>query len=132
MANVLIVDDDYMIRTLYQFLFMEAGHVPQVAEDGQKALEKLETFTPDFMLVDISMPVMDGVQFIQAVHKLAITRPELARLPFIVITGEDFAKMKQHYVIGSCRECKAFLPKMTQQAQVLALAEKALAEYGKL
>lgn len=132
MANILIVDDDYAIRTLYQFLFMEAGHTPEIAEDGKKALEKLDSFVPDFMLVDISMPVMDGVEFIKQVQHLAISRPELARIPFIVLTGEDFAKMKQHYVIGSCRECRAFLPKMTQQAQVLNLAEKALKEYGKM
>jgi two-component system, chemotaxis family, chemotaxis protein CheY len=132
MANILIVDDDYPIRTLYQFLFMEAGHTPVVAENGAKALEKMETFTPDLMLVDISMPVMDGVEFIKQVHKLAAGRPDLARLPFIVLTGEDYAKMKEHYVIGRCPECKAFLPKMTQQAQVLSLAEKALAEYGKM
>ena len=92
MANVLIIDDDYCIRTLYQFLFMGAEHTPQVAMDGEEALRKLETFIPDFMLIDISMPVMDGVEFIKQLHRLAISRPELSRIPFIVLTGENFTK----------------------------------------
>ncbi|MCM2266605.1 MAG: response regulator [Elusimicrobiales bacterium] len=131
MANILVIDDDYAMRTMYQFMFMEAGYTAQVAADGQKALEKMETFIPDLMLVDISMPVMDGVTFIKEVNKLASSRPELARIPFIVLTGEDYAKMKEHYVIGQCKECRAFLPKMTPSATVLGLVQKALAEYGK-
>ncbi|MDD5210619.1 MAG: response regulator [Elusimicrobiales bacterium] len=132
MANVLIIDDDYCIRTLYQFLFMEAGHTPQVAKDGQEALQMLETFIPDLMLLDISMPVMDGVEFIKELHRQTISRPELSRIPFIVLTGENFVKMKEHHAIVGNPDCKAYLPKMTQQEQVLSLVERILTEYGKM
>ncbi|OGR40928.1 MAG: hypothetical protein A2X35_03080 [Elusimicrobia bacterium GWA2_61_42] len=131
MANILIVDDDYSIRTLFQFVFMEAGHTTALAKDGKDALQKLETFTPDLMLLDISMPVMTGPEFIKELHGLAAARPELARIPFLVLTGENFMKLKEHYGMESNPDCKAFLPKMTQQATVLSLAAKILAEYGK-
>jgi CheY-like chemotaxis protein len=132
MAKILIVDDDYSIRTLYQFVFMEGGHESVLAKDGQDALGKIETFTPDLMLIDISMPVMDGMEFLRQLKKLSISRPELGSIPFIVLTGENFSKADSSYSFSKNSCCKAFLPKMTQQAQVLALAEKTLKEHGKM
>jgi len=132
MARILLVDDDYSIRTLYQFVFMEGGHETALAKDGKDALGKLETFLPDLMLLDISMPVMDGIEFLKELKKLAIVRPELSNIPFIVLTGENFAKTDASYGFSKNPCCKAFLPKMTQQAQILALAEKTLKEYGKM
>jgi len=132
MANILIVDDDYSVRTLYQFVFMEAGHTPQIAKDGKEALEKLQSFVPDIMLLDISMPVMSGTEFIAELKTLAATRMELQNIPFIVLTGENFMKMNENYGFSKNPDCKAFLPKMTQQATVLSLAEKVLTEYGKM
>lgn len=131
MANILIVDDEYSIRTLYQFVFMEAGHTTALAKDGQDALEKLDGFLPDLMLLDISMPVLDGPGFLKELKKLSLSRPELSAIPFIVLTGENFNKMDTNYAFSRNPCCKAFLPKMTQQAQVLALAGKVLTEQGK-
>ncbi|OGR52980.1 MAG: hypothetical protein A2049_04445 [Elusimicrobia bacterium GWA2_62_23] len=132
MAKILIVDDDYSIRTLYQFVFMEGGHETALAKDGKDALEKLDTFIPDLMLIDISMPVMDGTEFIKEVKNLSRSRPELATVPFIILTGENFSKMDLNYGFSKNPLCKAFLPKLTQQTQVRALAEKTLKEYGKM
>lgn len=131
MANILIVDDDYSIRTLYQFVFMGGGHQTQLAKNGREALEALDSFLPDLMLLDISMPEMDGVAFLKELKTRSFSRPELASVPFIVLTGENFNKMDTNYTFSKNPNCKAFLPKMTQQAQVLALADKVLAEQGK-
>lgn len=132
MANILIVDDEYSIRVLYQFVFMEAGHTTQTAKDGKDALEKLESFIPDLMLLDISMPVMTGTEFITELRKLALSRLELRSIPFIVLTGENHMKMNANYGFNKNPDCRAFLPKMTQQATVLSLAEKVLTECGKM
>lgn len=132
MANILIIDDDYSVRILFQFVFMEAGHTSQLARDGREALEKLDSFCPDIMLVDISMPVMDGSRFIEELKKLALTRPELRGIPFIVLTGDNFMKMDENYGFGKNPDCRAFLPKTTQQATVLSIVEKVLREHGKI
>jgi CheY-like chemotaxis protein len=131
MANILIVDDDYAIRTLYQFVFMEAGHTSELAKNGQEALEKVQASLPDLMLIDISMPVMDGTQFIAELKKLSISRTELGRIPYIVLTGENSMKMNEHYGFNKDPNCRAFLPKMTQQATVLSLTNKILHDSGK-
>ncbi len=89
--NVLIVDDSgvmrkSILRTL-KICGIPLGEITQ-AGNGQEALEVLKDHWVDLALVDINMPVMNGIEFIEAARLL----PECRDLLFIVISTEGSAK----------------------------------------
>jgi CheY-like chemotaxis protein len=55
------------------------------AENGQVALERLDSEQPRLVLLDLIMPVMDGFEFLQAMR----ARPQLADVPVVVVTSKD-------------------------------------------
>lgn len=82
-AAVMIVDDSPILReTLAAILQLEGYRVIQ-ATDGLHALELMQCDLPDIVLSDLSMPVMDGVAFFQAVR----AHSEWVTIPFIFLTA---------------------------------------------
>lgn len=69
LPRVLIVEDDPIIRELYALKFELEGFPVAAAENGALALEVLEGFTPDYILLDMMMPVMDGITFMNHYRK---------------------------------------------------------------
>lgn len=61
-ARVLVVDDNEDAAWLISELLTEHGHVAEVANDGRSALEKLMTFRPEIVLLDLGLPEMDGYE----------------------------------------------------------------------
>jgi DNA-binding response OmpR family regulator len=60
MAEVLIVDDDDLVRGMLGYLFSDAGFGVREAENGQEALDVLSTDAPECMVLDLMMPKVDG------------------------------------------------------------------------
>jgi len=68
--KVLIVDDNPSIRKMVTTFFkLESGIETETAENGAIALSKYETFKPDIVILDISMPVMDGIEALTQLRK---------------------------------------------------------------
>lgn len=65
MSNILIVEDDRDLNNAYCIILKNEGHVVESAFDGKQALEKLRSFSPDLILLDLLMPVMGGLEFLQ-------------------------------------------------------------------
>jgi DNA-binding response OmpR family regulator len=65
MADVLVVDDDEVIRGMLAFLFEGAGHTVEQAADGSEALEVLRNRPPECMVLDLMMPGIDGLSVLQ-------------------------------------------------------------------
>ncbi len=63
--QLLIIDDHPLVRQALASDFQALGYVVQVACNGQEALRLLEHFTPDVIVLDFHMPVMDGREFMQ-------------------------------------------------------------------
>lgn len=82
--NALIVDDDQTIR-LFLRRILEGRLQCQVseAENGKKALDVLQKFRPDFMLMDISMPEISGDELLEMLRKT----PAYQNLPVIVLSA---------------------------------------------
>lgn len=70
MEKILVVDDEENIRLLYQEELEEEGYTVDVAAHGQEALDKLGTFNPDLITLDIKMPGMDGIETLQRIREV--------------------------------------------------------------
>jgi DNA-binding response OmpR family regulator len=62
MAKLLVVDDDKNLRLLYEQELADEGHAVFLAASGPEALEYLKNNRPDLIVLDISMPGMDGIE----------------------------------------------------------------------
>jgi CheY-like chemotaxis protein len=82
-AKILIIDDAIHIRRLIARMLELANYSTLEASDGLQGLQMLKEQRPDVVTCDISMPRMDGFQFLSA----AKTDPDLKDIPVIVITA---------------------------------------------
>jgi CheY-like chemotaxis protein len=62
MEKVLCVDDDLSLLRLYEDELTEEGYAVVLARDGKEALAKFEKESPQVVVMDIRMPVMDGIE----------------------------------------------------------------------
>jgi len=84
-VRILIADDDPTIRILLRRLLERHSdwRVCGEAVNGVEAVEKVELFTPDLAILDLGMPMMNGVQ---AARQIARTNP---RLPMLLISVQE-------------------------------------------
>jgi two-component system chemotaxis response regulator CheY len=68
MAKILVVDDAAFMRLRAVKLLAEAGHTVLEAEDGQKAVDTYKAEHPDAVLMDITMPVKDGLEALSEIR----------------------------------------------------------------
>lgn len=80
-GKVLIVDDELEVRQILQEFLAHKGYEVHAAESGPEALNALDTFKPDVVLLDVSMPEMDGVETLKRIVALQPT------LPIIMVTA---------------------------------------------
>jgi CheY-like chemotaxis protein len=67
--NILVLDDNHQWRYILKFILeLELGITPALASSGKSALEVLEALPIDVVISDLSMPEMDGVQFLKRVR----------------------------------------------------------------
>ena len=84
LRKVLIVDDEPNILTALEFLFRRSGYDVRLASNGVEALEQVETYRPDVVLLDIMMPVKNGYEVCQNVRE----RPHLAGMKIVMLSAK--------------------------------------------
>ena len=126
MAKILIIDDEAAIRELFKFVFEDSGHEVLTANNGLQALEVLQGDTPDFMVLDVSMPEMTGTQFITELLRRAGQDARLSTIPFVVMTGENFMESELNKIFALAGGFVCFFPKMIPPETVLEKAEEIL------
>ncbi len=67
--KILIVEDSEVIQLLIQTILEEKEYEFYISSDGLEALKFLENDTPDLIILDLMMPVMDGFQFLEELPK---------------------------------------------------------------
>ncbi len=67
MTKVLIVEDDHFLLSAYKFKFEKMNYELKLANNGKEALEVLNTWKPDVIVLDLIMPDMDGYDFLKRV-----------------------------------------------------------------
>jgi len=118
--KVLIVDDSPTMRQLLAFSLKRIRGVTIVeAKDGMEGLKKVTTDTFDLALIDITMPVMDGLKLIHMIR----TEENMDELPIVVITTEGADADRERALELGANE---YLTKPVQGSEVLAVARKFL------
>ena len=87
LINVLLVDDSATMRKIVRRKMKEVGFIVDEfleAADGKQALEKVFNNSVDLILLDWNMPVMNGLEFIQALRSIDLPK----RIPVIMVTTE--------------------------------------------
>lgn len=83
MSKVLIIEDDPPYRKIYTKKFEVSGYRVETAQNGVEGLEKMRSFQPDIVFVDLMMPQMDGFRFLDE----AKADPALQATPVVVLTN---------------------------------------------
>ena len=102
--KVLIVDDNQLNRDLLCRLLGRLGFEIAEAQNGQECLCKAVEFQPDVILMDLRMPVMDGLETARRLRKL----PELKDVVLIALSASVFESTQQESFLAGCDD---FLPK---------------------
>lgn len=112
-ADILVVDDSRTIRRILRRDLEAAGYAVREAPDGEVALVECRSATPDLVLLDVDMPVLDGMATLAQMQ----ADPELRHLPVLFLTartgGEDVAR-------GLDLGAYDYLKKPCDQAELLA------------
>jgi DNA-binding response OmpR family regulator len=89
MTSILVVDDDDDIRALVGELLERAGHVVIKAPDGESALKLFYSRQPDLVVLDVSMPGLDGWEVLNRIR-------ELSDVPVLMLTAraEELEKVR--------------------------------------
>jgi len=69
--KVLIVDDEINIVTALEFLLQKNGYEVMVAQNGDEALQRVESFAPDLVLLDVMMPRISGYEVCRRMRERA-------------------------------------------------------------
>lgn len=83
--RVLVVDDMPYLRDVQVLLLKDAGYAATALGSAREALDRLSELAPDLILLDVSMPGMDGRQFLTRLR----ATPAWERLPVILTTGRS-------------------------------------------
>lgn len=102
---MLIVEDDSFVAEVYSTKLLEMGHEVQIAQNGKEGLALVGKEKPDLILLDILMPVMGGIEMLEALKG----KPEWKNIPVILLTNvgekESIQKVRnlgvQNYIIKS-------------------------------
>lgn len=83
--KILVVDDSPTIRKLISGKLEKSGHEVFCSADGVEAIERLQSLKPDLILLDITMPRMDGYQVCKMIRSNDATKD----IPVVMISGKD-------------------------------------------
>ena len=98
MAKILLVEDNEMNRDMLSRRLERRGHTVLVAADGTEGVALAQSTGPDLILMDMSLPVMDGWE---ATRRLKAA-PETQRIPVIALTAHAMASDEQKARESGC------------------------------
>ncbi|MEO8426508.1 MAG: response regulator [Verrucomicrobiota bacterium] len=120
--KILIVEDDETVANIYANRFREEGFEAETLSDGAAALNRIPTYRPNVVLLDLDLPLVHGLEVIKRVR----SQPELQSLPLVV-----FSNAYQHSIIAQAWKAGAsmcLIKADSTPTQVVAAVSKAMFE----
>jgi len=99
-VRVMVAEDNEMNRMLVEELLSQQGITPEFAENGKVALEKLEIAEYDLLILDMQMPVMDGLETIRRIRK----ERRFGSLYVIALTAHAMKGDAEKYLDAGCND----------------------------
>ena len=118
MAKILVVDDAAFMRIRCSKLLIENGHEVVEAATGREAIEQYKSTSPDAVLLDITMPDMDGLSALKEIR----AHDSDARVAMVTAMGQQSIVMEALQA-----GAKDFVVKPFDASRVLAAIEKLIA-----
>jgi len=114
--TILVIDDASLVRLYYRTALQGAGFQVQEAMNGLEALEKLLSFPVDLLIVDINMPHMDGLTFLETLRRKNL---EFASIPALVTSTES---AEADFAAARAAGANYYLVKPIDQARLVQFA----------
>jgi CheY-like chemotaxis protein len=124
MSKIFIVDDDPLMVRMYAKKLTNDGYTVETAGDGAEAIKKLESYTPDLILLDIMMPELNGLEVLKTLK----SKPATEKIPVILLTnvGSSDEDVERGLELGAV----AYLTKAgNKPADVVSKIKEILAGY---
>lgn len=122
MAKILLIEDDELMRRLYENLFTLEGFDIELAENGLAALEVIPHINPDIILLDIMMPTMNGLEMLEKIK----ANPSTAHIPVVVLT--NVADPNVAHMASSKGAALVLIKSQTEPTEVLVSVKGLLAK----
>jgi len=124
-VNILIADDDSVIREIVRMHLMAANFIVSVVEDGEAALTHVLRSPPDLIITDISMPRLDGFELLEAVR----ANPATAFIPIILLSQHsDVSVFRRGMELGA----DDFLAKPVKRIELINSVVARLTRVGRM
>ena len=119
--RILYVEDNFQNKRLVRKILSARGFEVLEADDGLTAVEIASKEHPDLILMDISLPGIDGVEATQRIKAYTGT----ARIPVIALTANAMRGDRERFIAAGCDD---YLPKPISTSDLMAMIEKYLAK----
>jgi len=130
MAKILLVEDNEMNRDMLSRRLERRGYTIVMAEDGQQGVDMARTDSPDIILLDMSLPVIDGWEAARQIK----AQPESKDIPVIALTAHAMAGDKEKALQAGCDDYDTKpveLPRLLGKIQALLDKKAAPAPEGR-
>jgi CheY-like chemotaxis protein len=115
--TILIVDDEFGILEVLEFILRDAGFSVKSALNGQDALACLDESTPDLVILDYMMPILDGTGVINAMR----ANPKYSSVPVILTSA-----LHENTISKRCHGFQVFLRKPYKTEHLMAAVSRLL------
>ena len=95
--NILLVEDNEVTIIQMKEILTEEEYNINIARDGKEALEKLKTFTPDAIILDLMMPEVDGFEVLGSIRKVK----ETSEIPVLILSAKHVTKEELSFLEGN-------------------------------
>jgi two-component system, OmpR family, alkaline phosphatase synthesis response regulator PhoP len=96
--KILVVEDEQALSDAYDIILKGQGHTVTVAHDGSEALEITKTLEPDLILLDLRMPKVNGIEFLE-IYKPLELHPNVKVIVFSNLDTQN--EIDRAYALGA-------------------------------